>query len=231
MIIYLTTNLKNGKQYIGRDANNKPSYLGGGKLIREAVKKYGKENFKKEILEYCNSDEELHLKESYWIQKYNAVESDDFYNIIDFSAGWNLDKLGIHKYNFIIEKISKAKTGIKPNIKNWEQRNKLISLKTKNTPKPYGFGNKISEIKKGKKLSKDHCDKISKGKLGKNQPQSFSDKKYKPIIQMDLNNNYIKEFKSIDEAAGSDNKFKRSNISCCLNGFSKTAYGFKWVFK
>jgi hypothetical protein len=90
---------------------------------------------------------------------------------------------------------------------------------------------KISQIKTGIKLSEEHCDKIKQGKLGKRQPQSFLDKKYKPITQLDKENNIIQEFKSIEEAEKSNTIFKRSNISCCLTGLSKTAYGFKWVYK
>ena len=40
MIIYLTTNLINGKQYIGKDRHSNPHYLGGGVLLKEDIKKY-----------------------------------------------------------------------------------------------------------------------------------------------------------------------------------------------
>ena len=43
MIIYKTTNLINGKIYVGKDSNNNPNYLGSGqiikKLLRNTVKK------------------------------------------------------------------------------------------------------------------------------------------------------------------------------------------------
>jgi hypothetical protein len=39
-------------------------YLGSGNQLRKAIRKHGKENFKREILEFCSSREELHLKES-----------------------------------------------------------------------------------------------------------------------------------------------------------------------
>jgi group I intron endonuclease len=230
MIIYVTTNLINNKKYIGKDSNNNPEYLGSGTLLREAIKKYGKENFKKEILEHCHNDEELHLKESYWIQKYNAVESDDFYNIVDFSAGWNLDKLGKEKYEFVINKISLNGRGIKKDFSKAINRSKNLQNSSKGKPKPKGFAETISQIKKGKKLSPSHRIKISEGKKGKKQPSSFSEKKNKPIYQLDKENNIINTFKSINDAANSNIKFKRSNISCCLTGFSKTAYRFKWVY-
>lgn len=83
MIIYLTTNLVNGKKYIGLDSNNNPYYYGSGTIFKKALSKYGTKNFKKEILEYCKTKEELEDREIYWIEKYNAVESDEFYNIIN----------------------------------------------------------------------------------------------------------------------------------------------------
>ena len=49
MVIYCTTNLINGKKYIGSDTNNNPYYLGSGVSIIKAIKKYGRNNFKKEI--------------------------------------------------------------------------------------------------------------------------------------------------------------------------------------
>ncbi len=42
MIIYITTNLLNGKKYIGKDEKNNPSYLGSGKLLKLAINKHGK---------------------------------------------------------------------------------------------------------------------------------------------------------------------------------------------
>lgn len=47
MIIYKTTNKINGKIYVGLDTKNNPKYLGSGKIIKFAIKKYGKENFEK----------------------------------------------------------------------------------------------------------------------------------------------------------------------------------------
>lgn len=65
--IYLTENLINSKKYIGQHKNNSfnPSYLGSGTILKQAINKYGKENFKVEVLEECNSKEELNEKEIY----------------------------------------------------------------------------------------------------------------------------------------------------------------------
>ena len=86
--IYITTNLVNGKQYIGQHKGNyNDSYLGSGTLIMKAIKKYGKNNFTKEILTYCNSRQEADEQERYYIEKYNAIESDHFYNCQEGGTG------------------------------------------------------------------------------------------------------------------------------------------------
>jgi len=73
MVIYKTTNLINGKFYIGQDSINNPNYYGSGVLLEKAIKKYGKNNFIKEIIEYCNSKNELDEKEIYYIKKYDSI--------------------------------------------------------------------------------------------------------------------------------------------------------------
>ena len=86
--IYLTTNLINNKKYIGQHYGElNDSYLGSGSLFKKALLKYGKINFKKEILEICNNYEELNQAEQRWINFYNAVNDDNFYNIA--TGGFN----------------------------------------------------------------------------------------------------------------------------------------------
>jgi hypothetical protein len=72
MIIYKTTNLLNEKIYVGQDSKNNPEYYGSGKYFLNAVKKHGKENFKKQITCECSSKEELNKKEKFWIKELNS---------------------------------------------------------------------------------------------------------------------------------------------------------------
>lgn len=81
MIIYKTTNTVNNKIYIGQDFNNNPNYLGSGLALNNAMQKYGKEHFIKEIIEHCTTKDELNEREKYWIAHYNSTDKTIGYNI------------------------------------------------------------------------------------------------------------------------------------------------------
>jgi group I intron endonuclease len=104
MIIYKTTNNLNGKIYIGQDKNNNSSYYGSGKKLQRAIKKYGKENFKKEILEECVDESHMNEREVYWISFYNSQDRKIGYNISeggkegDRKIGQDIAKNGIYNY-------------------------------------------------------------------------------------------------------------------------------------
>ena len=103
--IYLTTNLINGKKYVGqhRATEFQPDkYVGSGVLLLKAIEKYGIENFRCELLESCDSDDNLNQKEIYWIKRLNAVEDDQYYNICRGGLGhtsepWNKGKTGVQE--------------------------------------------------------------------------------------------------------------------------------------
>lgn len=81
--IYKTANLVNNKIYIGqhKSAEFNPKYLGSGVLIRRAIKEFGKDNFKVELIEECADADELNLREEYYIKQYNARDLTIGYNI------------------------------------------------------------------------------------------------------------------------------------------------------
>ena len=83
--IYLTTNLINGKKYVGQKTSNKflgEEYLGSGKMLYKAIEKYGRQNFKVELLEEVRGTKsDLNAREIFWIEKLAAVESEEFYNL------------------------------------------------------------------------------------------------------------------------------------------------------
>ena len=91
--IYITTNLTNGKRYIGKKVLDKKSqwksYLGSGIALKNAIKKYGKENFTKDIIVFASSEEELCDYEKQLILFYDAVNSSAYYNIASGGEGYN----------------------------------------------------------------------------------------------------------------------------------------------
>ena len=82
--VYQITNLLNGKIYVGKHKSIKhPSeneYYGSGKQITAAIKKYGIENFKKEVLHYCSSLEEMSNKEAEVVTE-DFVKKPNTYNM------------------------------------------------------------------------------------------------------------------------------------------------------
>lgn len=86
-IIYKTTNLINGKFYVGQhNTSANDGYLGSGKILKQAICKYGKDNFKREILEHCDS-ENINEKEIFWIAELSATDKNIGYNIAIGGSG------------------------------------------------------------------------------------------------------------------------------------------------
>lgn len=112
MQIYKITNLINNKIYIGKDTTSDPNYFGSGLLINRSFKKYGKENFTKEVIDITDDCDELSKKEIYWISHYKSTDRKIGYNIAPGGDGG--DTLSNHPdLDLIREKISKnnPKTG------------------------------------------------------------------------------------------------------------------------
>jgi len=202
MIIYKTTNLVNGKFYIGKDTKNCKTYLGSGKLLQKALKKYGRSNFTKETLQVCSTLDELNKAEVYWIRLLNARNKTLAYNIAEGGDGGNL-RTGIVPWN-------SGKTGI-------YSENTLIKMRR---PKSDEYKRKMREYIK----TKEHCLNISKSKIGKAQPT-----KWKCVFQYSQDNKLLRMFHTVTEAADSLG-ISRSNIKKCTDGKIKHCGGYKWSY-
>ena len=82
--IYKTTCLINGKIYVGKhEGSESDNYLGSGTVFEFALKKYGRKNFKREILRRCETLHELRIWEHVFIKKYHAQDPSIGYNKAD----------------------------------------------------------------------------------------------------------------------------------------------------
>jgi hypothetical protein len=97
--IYKTTNLLNGKFYIGKHKtkNLNDGYLGSGKLLKRAIKKYGIENFHKEILFEFRSEKHMNALEKILV----VPDLEINYNLCDGGKG-GFGYINCNKLNFDI---------------------------------------------------------------------------------------------------------------------------------
>ena len=94
---YKTTNLINGKVYYGVHSTKKidDGYLGSGVAIKNAIKKYGKQNFSREIIKNFQTREEMYEYEKSFVTE-ELVRSDCTYNqtIGGFGGFSHIDNYG-----------------------------------------------------------------------------------------------------------------------------------------
>lgn len=80
--LYKTTNLINGKFYIGVHSTDRinDKYIGSGKLLKRAIEKYGRENFKREILYWFDNLEDMYEMEKQIVNE-EFVKDKNNYNL------------------------------------------------------------------------------------------------------------------------------------------------------
>jgi group I intron endonuclease len=90
--VYIIINNINGKKYVGssRKSQIDENYYGSGKLIKNALKKYGKENFTRDIL--WQGEGNARDVESYWLEYFDASSNPMFYNMTNDARGGDLHK-------------------------------------------------------------------------------------------------------------------------------------------
>lgn len=208
--IYLVTNIDNdsNKVYIGKTKGNWRK--------NQHKRKYGSQitfDYIDEINSLdCKDWKPLEIK---WIQHYKELG----YNILNENNGGGgllyhsneskqkirNKKLGSRHTEETKQKIINSKTGLKYNIIKKGKYHKSSGIS-----KPEGFGDKI----------KNNISRSTK----------ISQTRQKPIIQYDLQNNFIQEWKSSKEA-GDTLSINNSNITQCCKEKQKTYKNYKWKYK
>jgi len=188
-IVYKTTNQVNGKFYIGthKTVDLNDNYLGSGALLKRAIKKYGIENFKKEILFVFDNPEDMFAKEAEIVTE-EFLSENNTYNLKKGGFGGfdhiNENKLnGTEKgvavrqllsqnedwYNFWKER---QQTGYLQYIKNvtkdeWSRRSKKANQTCLSKYGRYSFEGRLHTAKSKKAIG----DKNSKHQTGSGNSQ------------------------------------------------------------
>lgn len=208
--LYVHTNLINNKKYIGITSQvPEKRWLGGYGYDRRlrfgrAIKKYGWNSFKHEIL-YCGlNEEEANRLERELIKEWKTQDPAYGYNMTDGGGGVS---------GFVIteetrRKMSEAKRGA-----NHPNFGKHLSPETKR---------KIGEVHKG--------NKYSLGLVRSPETrQKMSEGKMKPVAAYLDDGTLVKTYRSALDA-GEELGINRKNISLCCKGARKHAGGYCWRF-
>jgi len=174
--LYKITNTKNGRYYLGihSTSNLEDGYLGGGKRIKNSVKKHGKEFHIKEILEFFESREKLVEKEKELVD-HELLKDPMCMNIKLGGEGWCCTGIQIGG-----DKWKKANERWKS-----EEGKKYLSEKIKNKWTEEKYSERVKEgLKKhweenlgafsGKKHSTESKEKMSKSRRGKKMGEENS---------------------------------------------------------
>lgn len=213
--IYETTNLVNGKTYIGKKKGEfDKAYYGSGMILKQALNKYGKENFEVVVLSTYDTEEDLNNAEIMFIETRNPT-----YNIAEGGTGGNT--LARADEEYIQEVISKRKQGMSNAWRNVseEQRKQWCE--------------NISKAKKGKatrpagyKHSEEVKQRIRESNLNATRPDSWYDNHSKAMAKRKGVPN-AKCFKSV-EVNGI--VYNSVNEACEKVGISRPTL-YKWMKK
>ena len=172
-VVYQTNNKINGKIYIGVHAAENPEeddgYRGSNVPLKRAIRKYGRENFIREILFTYDTEEEAYAKEAEIVTLEFAARR-DIYNIQTGGSGGNLhseetkQKMRKPKSEEHKQNMSKAKLGPKHPL--WH---KHPSEETRQKMR-LAQQNMSEETKRIKSM------KLSKASCGSNNPFALSPK-------------------------------------------------------
>lgn len=216
-IVYKIVNSVNGKIYIGKHTTKDPfdNYMGSGKAIKQAIEKYGIENFVKEIIFCFISEEEAYKMESELVNE-EFINDRNTYNLITGGMGWSsYDVSGSKNYMYDVHRYGE-KNPFYGKKHTKETRLKMSKnharLSGKNSPL-YG----IRRSEETRRLVSEHHADVSGEKnpfYGKGYLQSGGKNPRAKIVQkIDLEGNVVVEYECMKECCKaehiSDSKLRK----------------------
>jgi len=235
--IYKTTNLKNGRYYVGMHStdNFEDGYMGSGKRFRRSLNKHGKENFKFEILEFLQNRESLIEREKELVNE----------GLLKDSLSMNLKKGGTggfvndeHRKKFF----ETSHDGFRKKLKEDEEfRNKISKIASDNFKKAWENGKVKHFDWTGKKHKKETKLKMSeKAKLRSGEKSSqfgtcwiTNGIKNKKIKKEELNKYICNGWYSGRICEGKshleESRKKISEKAKLRVGEKSATFGYKWI--
>lgn len=160
--IYKTTCNITGRWYVGMHStiNLDDGYIGSGTILLRSIRKYGKDNHIREILEYQLTREELVLREREIITK-ELISDGKCMNLKEGGdGGFSSEE---HKKKFIL---ASKKTQIQILLKDEKLRDKHNKLSSEMLKKRHAKGEVNYSTTKGRSLSEEHKKLMSEKKKG-----------------------------------------------------------------
>lgn len=136
------------------------------------------------------------------------------------------------KYNILTQNIKRGyyQIGLRKNgIRKWHQVQRLIASSFIPNPNNLPQVNHKNENKLDNRVENLEWCSVSYNNSYGTRIQRVKNKVAKPILQFDLDGNFIKQYSSLMDASR-ELKISPSNISQCANGKYKTCKGYIWEF-
>lgn len=152
--IYKIVNLVNGKIYIGKHQTKylEDEYMGSGKILKRAIRKYGIEQFRKSLLYIFEEKEDMDIMEAEIVNE-EFISRLDTYNLkVGGESGWDFNNLEKNHNNIK----NKRKTG----NYGWKNKGEMTDVRRLKLSRA-SAGNKIWLGKKHKKESKKKIGEAS----------------------------------------------------------------------
>ena len=173
--VYQITNLVNGKIYVGKHKCVDPydRYLGGGSIIERAVEKYGRENFRKDILHFCESEDIAFDKEEEIVDEEFVLREDTYNLVLGGNGRFNHEYLAkLRKTQEYRNKMSKITKTLWEDPEYWEKQS-LSSKKLWEDPEYRKKQCEISSVIMTEKFK----DPNERKKQSENQKKRYQDPK------------------------------------------------------